>query len=151
MVRPLIWGGSAGKPFGLRTFLPGAQPVCPSHAPGDLSGADRRSAGRGRHAAERRGGRPRADAPHPCRRGGGAALELRRNRGAAGGVAPEAGGGVVLLRQYRHAAGGFLWELPAGILASPDEAPEACAARELREEAGLVAARLRRLGAIFTT
>jgi ADP-ribose diphosphatase len=78
-------------------------------------------------------------------------LELMHHIGAAAVVAADDRGRVVLLRQYRHAAGGFLWELPAGILASPDEAPEACAARELREEAGLVAARLRRLGAIFTT
>ena len=78
-------------------------------------------------------------------------LELMHHIGAAAVVAADDRGRVVLIRQYRHAAGGFLWELPAGILASPDEAPEACAARELREEAGLVAARLRRLGAIFTT
>ncbi|TMA78003.1 MAG: NUDIX hydrolase [Deltaproteobacteria bacterium] len=78
-------------------------------------------------------------------------LELMHHVGAAAVVAADDLGRVVLIRQYRHAAGGFLWELPAGVLASPDEAPEACAARELREEAGLVATRLRRLGAILTT
>jgi ADP-ribose pyrophosphatase len=34
---------------------------------------------------------------------------------------------------------------------APDEPPEACAARELREEAGLAAADIRRLGVILTT
>ena len=37
------------------------------------------------------------------------------------------------------------------MLASADEPPEACAVRELREEAGLVAGQLRHLGTIFTT
>ena len=46
---------------------------------------------------------------------------------------------MTLVHQFRHAAGGFLWEIPAGTL-EPGELPAACAARELREEAGLVAA-----------
>jgi ADP-ribose pyrophosphatase len=78
-------------------------------------------------------------------------LELMHHPGAAAVVAADAEGQVVLIRQYRHAAAGYLWELPAGVLASADEPPEACAARELREEAGLEADELRQLGAIFTT
>ena len=78
-------------------------------------------------------------------------LELMRHQGASAVVAADEEDRVVLIRQYRHAAGGYLWELPAGVLASPDELPEACAARELQEEAGLVAERLRHLGTIFTT
>jgi ADP-ribose pyrophosphatase len=78
-------------------------------------------------------------------------LELIDHRGAAAVAAVDDAGQVVLIRQYRHAAGGFLWELPAGGLHPPDEPPAACAARELREEAGLRADRLRPLGAIFTT
>lgn len=57
---------------------------------------------------------------------------------------------VVLLRQYRYAAGADLWEIPAGTL-EPEEAPEACAARELEEEAGLVARDLRLLGSVLTS
>ena len=59
-------------------------------------------------------------------------LELMHHPGAAAVVAADGEGRVVLIRQYRHAAGGYIWELPAGVLASPEEAPETCAARELR-------------------
>ncbi len=78
-------------------------------------------------------------------------LELLHHPGAAAVAAVERDGTVVLIRQYRHAAGGYIWELPAGVLASPDEAPAACAARELREEAGLAADELTSLGYIHTT
>jgi ADP-ribose pyrophosphatase len=78
-------------------------------------------------------------------------LELMRHPGASAVAAVDEAGQVVLIRQYRHAAGGYIWELPAGVLASPDEPPADCAARELREEAGLVAGELRQLGTIFTT
>jgi ADP-ribose pyrophosphatase len=78
-------------------------------------------------------------------------LELMHHPGASAVAAVDEARQVVLIRQYRHAAGGYIWELPAGVLASPDEAPADCAARELREEAGLVAGELRQLGTIFTT
>ena len=78
-------------------------------------------------------------------------LELMHHPGASAVVAADEQGRTVLLRQYRHAAGGWIWELPAGVLAAPDEPPAVCAARELREEAGLVAAELRHLGTILTT
>jgi ADP-ribose pyrophosphatase len=78
-------------------------------------------------------------------------LELMHHPGAAAVVAVDEVRRAVLIRQYRHAAGGYLWELPAGVLSGPDEPPEACAARELREEVGLVADRLRHLGSILTT
>ena len=57
---------------------------------------------------------------------------------------------VLLIRQYRHAAGGMILEVPAGKL-DPGEAPAACAARELEEEAGQRAGRLVELGWIWTT
>lgn len=57
---------------------------------------------------------------------------------------------VLLIHQFRHAADGLLWEVPAGTL-GPGEAPEACARRELAEEAGMEAAALTRLSTIFTT
>ncbi|MGQ9462903.1 MAG: NUDIX hydrolase [Candidatus Fervidibacter sp.] len=51
---------------------------------------------------------------------------------------------VVLVSQYRHAVGKTLMEIPAGTL-HPDEKPEDCALRELREETGYIAGRLEKL------
>jgi ADP-ribose pyrophosphatase len=76
-------------------------------------------------------------------------LEMIRHPGAAAVVPIDDAGEVTLIRQFRHAAGGFIWEIPAGKL-DPDEAPVACAARELREETGLIAAELLHLGSILT-
>jgi ADP-ribose pyrophosphatase len=82
-------------------------------------------------------------------------LEIIRHPGAAA-VVPLASARtsadpvVLMLRQYRYAAGGPLWEVPAGRL-DAGEAPEACARRELREEAGVEAGRLERLTTIWTT
>jgi ADP-ribose pyrophosphatase len=76
-------------------------------------------------------------------------LDLVRHPGAAA-VVPFAGPReVLLIRQFRHAAGGTIWEVPAGKL--DGEPPEACARRELEEEAGRRAGRIERLGSIWTT
>lgn len=82
-------------------------------------------------------------------------LEMIRHSGAAAVVPiasdPTAADPILLLiRQFRHAAGGMLWEIPAGRL-DPGEPPEACARRELLEEAGVTAGRLERLTTIWTT
>src|SRR2546422_7637563 len=55
---------------------------------------------------------------------------------------------TTLFRSY--AAGGPLWEIPAGTL-NPGEDPEACARRELLEEAGGPAGRLPRRTSIWAT
>ena len=47
---------------------------------------------------------------------------------------------VVLVQQYRHPVGAFEWELPAGLLDVDGEPAHVSAARELHEEADLVAA-----------
>lgn len=57
-------------------------------------------------------------------------------------------GNLLLVRQYRHATGGDLLELPAGTL-DEDEDPEVCAAREIREETGMAAGKLTRLGDFY--
>ncbi len=76
------------------------------------------------------------------------AREVIRHAGAAV-VLPETGDGrLVLVRVFRHAAGGWMVEAPAGTL-EPGEAPEACAARELTEETGWRAGRLRALGSWY--
>jgi ADP-ribose pyrophosphatase len=76
-------------------------------------------------------------------------LEMVRHPGAAAIVPVHEDGSVTLVRQYRHAAAGYIWEIPAGKLDAGEE-PASCAARELREEAGLTAGELVRLGMIFT-
>jgi len=48
---------------------------------------------------------------------------------------------VLLIRQYRHPVAMLLWEPVAGLLDVADESPRDGAARELVEEAGLVAGR----------
>ncbi len=78
-------------------------------------------------------------------------LEVVRHPGASAVVAVDDHDRVVLIRQYRHAGGGYLWELPAGVLDAPDEAPETCAARELQEETGLTATEVTRLGSVLPT
>ena len=57
-------------------------------------------------------------------------------------------GNLLFVRQYRHAAGLDLLEFPAGTL-DEGETPEACASRELREETGMAAARMERLGGFY--
>jgi len=57
-------------------------------------------------------------------------------------------GQVWFVRQYRHATGKNLLELPAGTL-TPGELPEDCAAREIREETGMGARTMVKLGSFF--
>jgi len=74
--------------------------------------------------------------------GGGTALrEVVEHLGAVAVVALDDDGQVVLIHQYRHPLGHRLWELPAGLLDSPEEVPVEGARRELAEEVGLDAAR----------
>jgi len=61
--------------------------------------------------------------------------------GAVGVVALDDADRVLLVRQYRHPVGMALWEPVAGLLDVADESPLTGAARELVEEAGLVAER----------
>ena len=77
-------------------------------------------------------------------------LDMVRHPGAAAVVAVDANREVTLIHQFRHAADGFIWEIPAGTLNAGEE-PEACARRELREEAGLDADEWTRLGSILTS
>jgi ADP-ribose pyrophosphatase len=84
------------------------------------------------------------------RNGCSVALDIVRHPGAAAVVPFVSEREVLLIRQYRHAAGGSLLEVPAGKL-DAGEAPEACARRELEEEAGQRAGRLEALGWIWTT
>ena len=77
-------------------------------------------------------------------------LDIVRHPGAAAVVPFVSEDEVLLIKQFRHAAGGTIFEVPAGKLDGGED-PEACAARELEEEAGQRAGRLERLGEIWTT
>jgi ADP-ribose pyrophosphatase len=59
-------------------------------------------------------------------------------------------GRIILIRQYRHAARQFLWELVAGRIDRGENVRQA-AARELIEETGYRAKRLRVFLALFPT
>ncbi len=57
-------------------------------------------------------------------------------------------GNLLFVRQYRHATGGKLLELPAGTR-DGDEPFEECAAREIREETGMEAGKLQKVGEFY--
>lgn len=57
-------------------------------------------------------------------------------------------GNLLFVRQYRHATGMDLLELPAGTR-DGDEPFEACAAREIREETGMEAGNLQKVGEFY--
>lgn len=57
-------------------------------------------------------------------------------------------GNMWFVRQYRHAAGKDLLELPAGTR-DGDEPFEECAAREIREETGMEAGTLTKVGEFY--
>jgi ADP-ribose pyrophosphatase len=72
-------------------------------------------------------------------------------RGAVGVVALDDVDRVVLIKQYRHAVGKRLWELPAGLRDVTGEEPVRTAARELAEEADLIAGRYHLLVDLHTS
>ncbi|MGV0838188.1 NUDIX domain-containing protein [Mycolicibacterium thermoresistibile] len=77
--------------------------------------------------------------------GGTARRDVIEHHGAVAIVAMDDDGNIALVYQYRHAVGRRLWELPAGLLdgdgadEGTGEPPHRTAARELEEEAGLIA------------
>jgi ADP-ribose pyrophosphatase len=75
-------------------------------------------------------------------------LEIIEHGGSVVIIPVDENGNILLVRQYRHATGKDLLELPAGTL-DGDEAPEACAAREIREETGMAAGSLEKLGEFY--
>ena len=78
------------------------------------------------------------------------ARETVEHPGSVAIVGVTSDGNVLLLRQSHHAIGRTLLGLPAGTL-EPGEMPEACARRELVEETGYRAGRLRQLAAYYTS
>jgi len=74
--------------------------------------------------------------------------EIIEHGGSAVLIPVDENGNILLVRQYRHATGKDLLELPAGTL-DEGEDPDTCAARELREETGMAAGTLKKLGAFY--
>jgi ADP-ribose pyrophosphatase len=75
-------------------------------------------------------------------------LEIIEHGGSVVVIPVDENGNLLLVRQYRHATGGELLELPAGTL-DEHEDPELCAAREIREETGMAAGSLKKLGEFY--
>lgn len=75
-------------------------------------------------------------------------LEVLEHPGAVAIIALLPEREIVLVRQTRHAVGRTLFEIPAGTL-EPPETPEACARRELAEEAGYGAHTWERLATFY--
>ena len=75
-------------------------------------------------------------------------LEIIEHRGSVIIIPMDPDRNILFVRQYRHAAGASLLELPAGTRNS-DEPYEECAARELREETGMEAGKLQRIGEFY--
>ena len=57
---------------------------------------------------------------------------------------------LIFEKQYRHSTEEYLYEIPAGTL-EKDEQPEDCARRELLEETGYIADKMKRLISIRTS
>lgn len=76
--------------------------------------------------------------------------EIVRHKGASAVVAVTPEGRFVMVRQFRKPNHALFIEIPAGKL-DPGEEPIVCAARELQEETGFIAGRIRPLMRIHTT
>jgi ADP-ribose pyrophosphatase len=75
-------------------------------------------------------------------------LEVVEHPGAVAIVAMFPDREIVLVQQTRHAVGRMLFEIPAGTM-EPPEPPDACARRELAEEAGYAAHTWERLATFY--
>ena len=75
-------------------------------------------------------------------------LEIIEHGGSVVIIPIDHEGNILFVRQYRHATGQDMLELPAGTR-DGDEPYEACAAREIREETGMEADKLEKVGEFY--
>ena len=76
-------------------------------------------------------------------------VEIVEHRGAVVIAAQPSPDSIVLVEQYRYPIEKRQWEVPAGTI-DPGEDADACAVRELREETGYTAKRVRRLWTAYS-
>ena len=79
-----------------------------------------------------------------------AGREMVEHRGGVAVLAVDKNGCVPIVRQYRYPTGKHLWEIPAGKL-EKGEQPDEAIHRELREETGLLAGKMVKLGQFYPT
>jgi len=75
-------------------------------------------------------------------------LEIIEHGGSVVLVPVDSEENILFVRQYRHATGKDILELPAGTREG-EEPYEDCAAREIREETGMEAGRLQKVGEFY--
>ena len=75
-------------------------------------------------------------------------LEIVEHGGSVVIIPIDAQNNLLFVKQYRHAAQADLLELPAGTR-EEKEPFEECAAREIREETGMQAGKLKKVGAFY--
>lgn len=71
---------------------------------------------------------------------------VKPNDNAAGVIATD-GKGIYLVRQYRYASHAFFWQIPMGMIDKGND-PLETAKIELREEAGIIAEKLQKIGMV---
>jgi ADP-ribose pyrophosphatase len=76
--------------------------------------------------------------------------EYLTHPGAVGVLAFESPSKILLVKQFRYPMGVFTYEIPAGKL-DKGEDPGKCVRRELEEETGFVASKIRRLVSFWPT
>ena len=77
-----------------------------------------------------------------------AGYDIVEHRGSVVMIPIDEHGNLIFVRQFRPATGIDLLELPAGALGE-NETREQCAARELREETGMAAGTLKKIGEFY--
>ncbi len=75
-------------------------------------------------------------------------LDIVEHGGSVAIVPVDEDGNLLFVRQYRHATGAYLLELPAGTRNGVEPHAD-CAAREIREETGMEAGKLVKVGEFY--
>ena len=74
--------------------------------------------------------------------------DLVNHRNSVTIIPIDADGNIFFVRQYRMGSENILLELPAGVM-DKNESPKTCAEREVREETGMGAKKITKIGSIY--